>query len=76
VAVTTAEEIADSVLLLAGERATNLTGEDIIIDGGLTQSLLEPVIHPSRTATFVEADIGFLAPVMVRRPPQPLRESL
>jgi NAD(P)-dependent dehydrogenase (short-subunit alcohol dehydrogenase family) len=36
---TTAEEIADLVLLLAGDRATNLTGEDIIIDGGLTQSL-------------------------------------
>jgi NAD(P)-dependent dehydrogenase (short-subunit alcohol dehydrogenase family) len=36
---TTAEEIADLVLLLAGDRATNITGEDIIIDGGLTQSL-------------------------------------
>lgn len=36
---TTAEEIAHLVLLLAGDRATNITGEDIIIDGGLTQSL-------------------------------------
>jgi NAD(P)-dependent dehydrogenase (short-subunit alcohol dehydrogenase family) len=36
---TTAEEIADLVLFLAGDRATNITGEDIIIDGGLTQSL-------------------------------------
>jgi NAD(P)-dependent dehydrogenase (short-subunit alcohol dehydrogenase family) len=36
---TTAEEVADLVLLLAGDRATNITGEDIIIDGGLTQSL-------------------------------------
>jgi NAD(P)-dependent dehydrogenase (short-subunit alcohol dehydrogenase family) len=36
---TTAEEIADLVLLLAGDRAANITGEDIIIDGGLTQSL-------------------------------------
>jgi NAD(P)-dependent dehydrogenase (short-subunit alcohol dehydrogenase family) len=36
---TTAEEVADLVLLLAGDRATNMTGEDIIIDGGLTQSL-------------------------------------
>jgi NAD(P)-dependent dehydrogenase (short-subunit alcohol dehydrogenase family) len=36
---TTAEEIADLVLLLVGDRATNITGEDIIIDGGLTQSL-------------------------------------
>jgi NAD(P)-dependent dehydrogenase (short-subunit alcohol dehydrogenase family) len=36
---TTAEEIADLVLLLAGDRATNITGEDVIIDGGLTQSL-------------------------------------
>ena len=36
---TAAEEIADLVLLLAGDRATNITGEDIIIDGGLTQSL-------------------------------------
>jgi NAD(P)-dependent dehydrogenase (short-subunit alcohol dehydrogenase family) len=36
---TTAEEIADLVLLLAGDRATNITGEHVIIDGGLTQSL-------------------------------------
>ena len=36
---TTSEEIAHLVLLLAGDRATNITGEDIIIDGGLTQSL-------------------------------------
>jgi NAD(P)-dependent dehydrogenase (short-subunit alcohol dehydrogenase family) len=36
---TTPEEIADLVLLLAGDRATNITGEDITIDGGLTQSL-------------------------------------
>jgi NAD(P)-dependent dehydrogenase (short-subunit alcohol dehydrogenase family) len=36
---TTAEEIADLVLFLAGDRAGNITGEDIIVDGGLTQSL-------------------------------------
>jgi NAD(P)-dependent dehydrogenase (short-subunit alcohol dehydrogenase family) len=36
---TTAEEVADVVIFLASDRATNSTGEDIIIDGGLTQSL-------------------------------------
>ena len=36
---TTAEEVADVVVFLAGDRATNITGENIIIDGGLTQSL-------------------------------------
>ncbi|WP_305790252.1 oxidoreductase [Symbioplanes lichenis] len=33
------EEVADLVLLLASGRAGNVTGEDIIIDGGLTTSL-------------------------------------
>ncbi|SNY72222.1 oxidoreductase [Paractinoplanes atraurantiacus] len=33
------EEVADLVLLLAGGRAGNVTGADILIDGGLTASL-------------------------------------
>jgi NAD(P)-dependent dehydrogenase (short-subunit alcohol dehydrogenase family) len=36
---TTPEEVADVVLLLAGERAGNLTGADVVIDGGLVQTL-------------------------------------
>ncbi|MEV4630777.1 oxidoreductase [Micromonospora sp. NPDC049523] len=33
------EEVADLVLLLAGGRATNVTGADIVIDGGLITTL-------------------------------------
>jgi NAD(P)-dependent dehydrogenase (short-subunit alcohol dehydrogenase family) len=33
------EEVADLVLLLASDRAGNVTGADVIIDGGLTTSL-------------------------------------
>jgi NAD(P)-dependent dehydrogenase (short-subunit alcohol dehydrogenase family) len=33
------DEVAALVLLLAGDQATNLTGTDLIIDGGLTTSL-------------------------------------
>jgi NAD(P)-dependent dehydrogenase (short-subunit alcohol dehydrogenase family) len=33
------EEVADLVLLLAGGRATNVTGSDIVIDGGLITTL-------------------------------------
>lgn len=33
------EEVADLVLLLASDRATNITGADIIIDGGMKPSL-------------------------------------
>jgi NAD(P)-dependent dehydrogenase (short-subunit alcohol dehydrogenase family) len=32
-------EVADLVLLLAGERAGNVTGSDFVIDGGLIQTL-------------------------------------
>ncbi|MFJ1761486.1 SDR family NAD(P)-dependent oxidoreductase [Amycolatopsis sp. NPDC088138] len=33
------EEVADLVLLLAGNRAANVTGTDIVIDGGMTPTL-------------------------------------
>jgi NAD(P)-dependent dehydrogenase (short-subunit alcohol dehydrogenase family) len=36
---TTPEEVADLVVLLAGERAANVTGADFVIDGGLVQTL-------------------------------------
>jgi NAD(P)-dependent dehydrogenase (short-subunit alcohol dehydrogenase family) len=36
---TTPEEVADLVVLLAGERAGNVTGADFVIDGGLVQTL-------------------------------------
>ncbi len=36
---TTPEEVADLVLLLAGGRAGNVTGSDIVIDGGLVKTL-------------------------------------
>jgi NAD(P)-dependent dehydrogenase (short-subunit alcohol dehydrogenase family) len=32
---TTAEEVADLILLLASDRAGNVTGTDFTIDGGL-----------------------------------------
>jgi NAD(P)-dependent dehydrogenase (short-subunit alcohol dehydrogenase family) len=36
---TTPEEVADLVVLLAGNRAANVTGADFVIDGGLIQTL-------------------------------------
>jgi NAD(P)-dependent dehydrogenase (short-subunit alcohol dehydrogenase family) len=36
---TTPEEVADLVVFLASDRAGNLTGADIVIDGGLTPTL-------------------------------------
>ena len=33
------EEVADLVLLLASDRAGNVTGADVLIDGGLTKQL-------------------------------------
>ena len=36
---TTPEEVADLVVLLASERAANVTGSDIVIDGGLVTTL-------------------------------------
>jgi len=36
---TTPEEIADLIIFLASERATNITGADYVIDGGLRQGL-------------------------------------
>jgi NAD(P)-dependent dehydrogenase (short-subunit alcohol dehydrogenase family) len=33
------EEVADLVVLLASERAGNVTGADFVIDGGLVQTL-------------------------------------
>ena len=36
---TTPEEVADLVVLLASNRAGNVTGSDFVIDGGLIQTL-------------------------------------
>jgi len=36
---TTPAEVADLVVLLAGERAGNVTGSDFLIDGGLVKTL-------------------------------------
>jgi NAD(P)-dependent dehydrogenase (short-subunit alcohol dehydrogenase family) len=36
---TTPEEVADLVVVLAGERAANVTGADFVIDGGLVTTL-------------------------------------
>ena len=33
------EEVADLVLLLASDRAGNVTGADVLIDGGFTKQL-------------------------------------
>lgn len=33
------QEVADLVVLLAGDRAGNVTGSDFVIDGGLVQTL-------------------------------------
>ena len=33
------QEVADLVVLLAGDRAANVTGSDFVIDGGLVQTL-------------------------------------
>ena len=36
---TSPEEVADLVIILCGERAANVTGADLVIDGGLIQTL-------------------------------------
>jgi NAD(P)-dependent dehydrogenase (short-subunit alcohol dehydrogenase family) len=36
---TTPEEVADLIVFLASGRASNVTGANVLIDGGLTQSL-------------------------------------
>ena len=38
---TTPEEVADLIVFLASSRASNVTGANYILDGGLTQSLYE-----------------------------------
>ncbi|MGW4485034.1 SDR family oxidoreductase [Amycolatopsis sp. NPDC004368] len=33
------EEVADLVTFLASDRAGNLTGTDVVVDGGMTQTM-------------------------------------
>ena len=42
------EEVADLVLLLASDRAGNVTGADFLIDGGLDQDRCDPAPSPTQ----------------------------
>ncbi|WP_135305554.1 SDR family NAD(P)-dependent oxidoreductase [Haloarcula amylovorans] len=39
------EEVADTVLFLASERSSFITGENVVLDGGLTSSLATPFLN-------------------------------
>ena len=40
------EDLADAALFLASPRASYITGQDILVDGGLSQSLMGLVPRP------------------------------
>lgn len=45
-----AEDMADAALFLANERAGHVNGQEIVVDGGLSQTLMGSVPRPGYQA--------------------------